>query len=126
MDNRFSDENRFDYIKLPLSIGDDLIVFLVDRYSATALLYSSISPTMGDSTLFSPTPTNLAPSQPVTNQQYYLNLFYVLINPVQAVFRYTSNELRAEHDNWIFESVNIHNNLILTEYDLLWIQNNCK
>ena len=124
MCNRFSDDDRFDYIKLPLNVGDDIIVFLVDRPLAAAALYSSISPTMGDTIFFSPTPTNLAPSQPSINQQYYLNLLYVLINPIQAAFRYTLTEVCTEHDQWIFESVNIHNNLILTADDLLWIQNN--
>ncbi|MCL2217460.1 MAG: hypothetical protein FWB91_10645, partial [Defluviitaleaceae bacterium] len=37
---------------------------------------------------------------------------------VQGLYRYTPAEVRAGHENWVFESVNEHNNLVLTEKDL--------
>jgi len=40
---------------------------------------------------------------------------------VQGLYRYTPPEVRAGHENWVFESVNEHNNLVLTEKDLLRI-----
>lgn len=43
--------------------------------------------------------------------------------PIQGAYRYTPSELRDSYENWVFESVNEHNNLIFTERDLLAIIN---
>jgi len=45
----------------------------------------------------------------------------MLLNPIQGAYRYTPQELRTG-ENWIFESINEHNNLTLTEADLLLIR----
>ena len=43
---------------------------------------------------------------------------------IQGIYRYTPKELRSNNDNWIFESVNPHNNLVLTQNDLEQISTN--
>ena len=71
------------YIRVPISIGDKLILFIDDPWGRSSLLRT-----------------------------------------VQGIYRYTPAEVRAGHDNWVFESVNEHNNLIFTEADLLRIIEN--
>ena len=113
-----------DFIRLPIRQGDDLILFLEPRY-ITNSLYAILSPSMSRDFItypfFSPTPS-LASIQPPIEQVTILDAFYVLINPIQAVYRYAPPEVRAKHDNWVFENFNRHNNLVLTEADLLRIR----
>jgi hypothetical protein len=79
-----------DFIRLPLSVGDDLILFL----------------------------------------QYHENAFFITVdeywhfNTLQGLYYYTPAEIRAECENWVFESVNEYNNLVFTEADLLRLHKN--
>jgi len=74
------DEILLSYIRLPYTVGDELILFLRNNIGIGAW------PPM-------------------------------LLNPIQGAYRYTPQEYRTG-DNWVFESVNEHNNLTLTEADL--------
>jgi len=76
------------YIRLPLYVGDDLIIFLSDWPQVVTL-----------------------------NRRNTLSF-----HSIQGLYRYTPLELRDNSDNWIFESVNEHNNLTLTEADLKHIR----
>ena len=78
------------FIRVPLSVGDDLILFL----NVHGMLQRS--PTRSRVTIF---------------------------NSIQGAYRYTPQELRSSHENWVFESVNPHNNLVLTEADLQQLRN---
>jgi len=77
---------RTGYIRLPLQIGDDLILFLnfVESFISFGESFSSMT-----------------------------NIW--LFNRIQGIYYYAPAEIRAMYDNWIFNSVNEHNNLILTE-----------
>jgi len=75
------------YIRIPIEIEDDLILFLHDPRRSEG--FPAIPPR---------------------------------ILTIQGVYRYTPKEVRVRYDNWMFESVNEHNNLILTEKDLLQIK----
>ncbi|MCL2357755.1 MAG: hypothetical protein FWC70_11510 [Defluviitaleaceae bacterium] len=71
-------------IRLPLSVGDDLILFLT-----------------------------------LAEYHFFLNLNELWrFNSIQGVYRYAPENIRAGCDNWVFESVNAHNNLTLTVADL--------
>jgi hypothetical protein len=74
---------------VPLSVGDDLILFL----SRNVYLFE------GGTELTSPQ--------------------YLVSNPIQGVYRYVPSEFRDDCENFAFESVNPHNNLTLTVADLL-------
>jgi len=83
---------RIEFIRVPLNVGDDLILFL--RYVNKSIV--STDETSRDT---------------MTVGRFH---------PIQGVYHYTPLKERT-HDNWVFESVNEHNNLVLTEADLLWI-----
>ena len=88
------------YIRLPLEVGDDLILFLsfVETFS------------QGETGIILTTPgSGVIPPSDKTNMWIF--------NRVQGIYRYTPQELR-DNDNWVFEPVNPHNNLVLTEADL--------
>ena len=72
-----------EYIRIPIFVGDDLILFL-----GNAIVIPGS-----------------APSPP-------------RLHNIQGVYRYTLQEFRGGYDNWVFESVNPHNPLVLTEADL--------
>lgn len=84
-----------EYIRIPLEIGDDLILFLnfVEEFVSQGTVFSDMT-----------------------------NIW--IFNRVQGVYRYTPVEIRIIHDNWVFEPVNPHNNLILTEEDLQQLREN--
>ncbi|MCL2386582.1 MAG: hypothetical protein FWC89_03430 [Defluviitaleaceae bacterium] len=42
-------------------------------------------------------------------------------NTFQTVYRYAPQAVRDGHDNWVFEPINEHNNIVFTESDLLCI-----
>jgi hypothetical protein len=86
---------------VPLSIGDDLILFLVETFPLSNVV----------------TPREFAGGQSVVTLTH--NSPYSISNPIQGVYRYTPQELRGGDENFAFEPVNPHNNLILTEADLL-------
>jgi len=80
----YPDDVPVHYIRLPLHVGDELILF-IDNHWPPLLSYQRIA--------------------------------FTAFHPIQGAYRYTSKEHRTG-DNWIFESVNEHNNLVLTEQDL--------
>jgi len=80
---------RFTYfVRNSFSVGDDLILFL-----------------------------NTPPSNAAHYHSVRGRVDITTFNPIQGAYRYTPQELRTG-DNWVFESVNEHNNLTLTEADL--------
>jgi len=98
----YSDEQRgyhFAYIRLPLEVGDDLILFLsfIETFHQSETGSALIT---GGSIIIPSDKTNMW-----------------IFNRVQGIYRYTPQELR-DNDNWVFEPVNPHNNLVLTESDL--------
>lgn len=84
---------------IPLSVGDDLILFLVYGWWP---LHSVIPHTVR-----------------VAGQGSSWLSHYFISNPIQGAYRYTPAELRGGDENFAFEPVNPHNNLILTQADLL-------
>jgi len=50
-----------------------------------------------------------------------IQLWPYQVHPIQGIYHYTPEYMRAGYNNWTFESVNEHNNLVLTERDLLRI-----
>jgi len=82
-------------IPVPLSIGDELILFLQgDVYSCR----------------------ERNPNLPESRVRVVVN------NPIQGAYRYTPQDIRGDCENWIFESINPHNNLTLTVADLQQIR----
>ena len=79
-----------EYIRLPLQIGDDLILFLNFVESFTTDFGESINS--------------------MTNIWTF--------NRIQGIYRYAPADIRDMYDNWVFENVNEHNNLVLTESTL--------
>ena len=85
---------------VPFSIGDDLILFLGAEMHLNR-------------------PTGW---QEIPIEEWSYNwIHYRVQNPIQGVYYYTPEELRGGQENWVFEPVNPHNNLTLTEADLLMI-----
>jgi len=84
---------QVEYIRLSLEVGDDLILFI----------------------------------NPVEASRFRGGMtiedveFTWIFDRIQGIYRYTPANIRTAHDNWVFESVNEHNNLTLTEMDLLQI-----
>lgn len=83
------------YIREDLSVGDELILFL------------------------------RGPWPPFVDGEFGVRRGHrtVVIRNIQGAYRYTPEELRYNHEDWIFESVNPHNNLILTEAYLQRLRN---
>ncbi|MCL2357754.1 MAG: hypothetical protein FWC70_11505 [Defluviitaleaceae bacterium] len=86
-------------IRLPLETGDDLILFL-NFYEV----------------YFSPGTTDLASRFALSDREQMWTF-----NPIQGVYCYAPANIRAGYGDWTFKSINAHNNLTLSEQDLLRI-----
>lgn len=81
------------YIREDLSLGDELILFL------------------------------RTPWPPLMNGSIGRVGHTFTVRRIQGAYRYILQELRDNHVNRVFESVNPHNNLVLTEADLQQLRN---
>ena len=81
--------------RVPLVVGDDLILFLGKEVREGWSVYP---------------------------RRHGMVTHYVIASPIQGIYRYTSQEIRGYCENWEFEPVNPHNNLILTVADLQHIR----
>ena len=81
------------YIRHPIDIDDDLILFLnfVSQFTSSGVVFSDLE-----------------------------NIW--VFNRIQGIYRYAPLDVRNEYNYWEFESINEHNNLHLTRCDLLQIR----
>ncbi|MCL2400879.1 MAG: hypothetical protein FWC91_14190 [Defluviitaleaceae bacterium] len=115
-----SDSSLVNLVWVPISVGDELIMFLTREVRSGELppTWEFIDGERRDIPGAFIEVDGERTRHPDFTIRPILWIHYTFVSPIQGVFFYTPHELRNNCDNWTFEPINPHNNLALTLADL--------